>query len=571
MGYTSNLFKKNGYILIFTVLTVLIYFVLYITRIADDNRLTSWQWVFNNANVIEIFPILLAGFIPAYLLSKVSFSGRYSIIFLFFISYVIAALFWKEPEVIVDASRYFTQAKYLEVYGIEKFIREWGRDINVWTDMPLLPFLYGLIFRFFGEVRAYIQIFITFLFAMTVVLTYLIGKDLWDEEIGFSAGLLLLGMPYLLTQVPLMLVDVPAMFFLTLSVFTYIRALKHGGMWLCYSSVAVFLAFFSKYSAWLMLSVLPVIFFVYLKIPLSSKKGISGNERRTMSHRSALVVLAAALLIGVIFWLKYDIFLGQIKLLLDYQQPGLKRWSESFVSTFLFQIHPFITAAALYSIYAAFLKRDLKYLIIIWLLFLAAVLQIKRIRYIIMAFPMLALMASYGLQEIKDRRIIRFISLYAIIFSTSIAFFAYLPFLNSTSPANIKNAGAFLNSLDATDVEAFTVRTGNSDVNPAVSVPILDLFTAKKIRYYYDTGSSRLFSEIEKSPLRFTWEYKNYRYYNGDNKFFAEAGAVVIISDGLGQAIPIDIKQKIKKYRNSASFDVSEGIFRYTPVVKIYY
>ena len=110
--------------------------------------------------------------------------------------------------------------------------------------MPLLPFLYGLIFRFFGEVRAYIQIFITFLFAMTVVLTYLIGKDLWDEEIGFSAGLLLLGMPYLLTQVPLMLIDVPAMFFLTLSVFTYIRALKHGGMWLCFSSVAVFLAFF---------------------------------------------------------------------------------------------------------------------------------------------------------------------------------------------------------------------------------------------------------------------------------------------------------------------------------------
>ena len=315
MGYTSNLFKKNGYILIFTVLTVLIYFVLYITRIADDNRLTSWQWVFNNANVIEIFPILLAGFIPAYLLSKVSFSGRYSIIFLFFISYVIAALFWKEPDVIVDASRYFTQAKYLEVYGIEKFIREWGRDINVWTDMPLLPFLYGLIFRFFGEVRAYIQIFITFLFAMTVVLTYLIGKDLWDEEIGFSAGLLLLGMPYLLTQVPLMLVDVPAMFFLTLSVFTYIRALKHGGMWLCYSSVAVFLAFFSKYSAWLMLSVLPVIFFVYLKNPLSSKKGILGYEQRTMSHRSALVVLAAALLIGVIFWFKYDIFLGQIKLL----------------------------------------------------------------------------------------------------------------------------------------------------------------------------------------------------------------------------------------------------------------
>jgi 4-amino-4-deoxy-L-arabinose transferase-like glycosyltransferase len=571
MSYTSNLFKKNGNILIFTVLTVLIYFVLYITRIADDNRLTSWQWVFNNANVIEIFPILLAGFIPAYLFSRVSFFERHPVICLFSLSYIIAALFWREPEVIVDASRYFTQAKYLEVYGIEKFIKEWGRDINVWTDMPLMPFLYGLIFRFFGEVRAYIQIFITFLFAMTVVLTYLIGKDLWDEEIGFSAGLLLLGMPYLLTQAPLMLVDVPAMFFLTLSVFTYIRSLKHGGMWLCFSSVAVFLAFFSKYSAWLMLSVLLIVFFVFLKISLHPQKGDSGNRWRTISYRTALITSAAALLIGVVFWYKSDVFMSQIGLLLDYQRPGLRRWSESFISTFFFQTNLFIAAAALYSAYAAFKKRDLKYLVIIWLIFLVTILQIKRIRYIIMAFPMLALMASYGLQEIKDKRIVKFMSFYVVVFSVIVAFFAYLPFLNSTSQANIKNAGAFLNSLSATDVEVFTVRTGNSDVNPAVSVPLLDLFTAKKIRYYYNGSSSLPFNDVEKSPLRFTWELKNYRYYNGDNNFFAEAGAVVIISDGLGQVIPFDIKQKIKKYRNSASFDVSEGIFRYTPVVKIYY
>jgi len=565
--------RIDSNIFVISLLMLLSFIVLFICRIADDNRLTSWQWVFNNANVIEIFPVLLAGFIPAYFLSKVSFPERYYSVFLFSISYVIAALFWKEPEVIVDASRYFTQAKYLEVYGIDKFIKEWGIDINVWTDMPLLPFLYGLIFRFFGEVRVYIQIFITFLFAGTVVLTYLIGKDLWDEEIGFLAGLLLLGMPYLLTQVPLMLVDVPTMFFLTLAVFTYIRALKQGGLWLCYSSVAVFLAFYSKYSAWLMLSVLLIIFFVYLKNPLSSEKGITGSERITISRRSALIAITAALLIGVVFWLKFDIFSGQIKLLLDYQQPGLKRWSESFVSTFLFQIHPFITAAALYSIYAAFLKKDLKYLIIIWLLFLAAVFQIRRIRYIIMIFPMLALMASYGLQEIKDRRLIKFISFYLIFFSVSIAFFAYLPFLNSTSPANIRNAGIFLNTLDVTDVEVFAVRTGNSDVNPAVAVPILDLFTEKKIRYYYDTGSSRLLSEIEKSPLRFTWEYKNPKYYIGGNgKEDADIKkAVVVITESSEQPLPQEVEQKIRGCRNAEAFKISEGIFKYQTIVNVYF
>ncbi|MDP2276669.1 MAG: glycosyltransferase family 39 protein, partial [Nitrospirota bacterium] len=383
MGNTFNLLKKNGYILIFSILTILTYFVLFAARTADDNRLISWQWVFDGANTTEIFLILLAGFIPAYIFSRVSFFERYPVICLFSLSYVIAALFWGEPEVIVDASRYFTQAKYLEVYGMEEFIKEWGKDIYVWTDMPLMPFLYGLIFKFFGEVRFYIQIFTTFLFAMTVVLTYLIGKELWSEEVGFSAGLLLLGMPYLLTQVPLMLIDVPAMFFLTLSVFTYIRALKHGGMWLCFSSVALFLAFFSKYSAWLMLSVLLIVFFVYLKISLHPQKGDSGNRWRTISYRTALITSAAALLIGVVFWYKSDVLVSQIRLLLDYQRPGLRRWSESFISTFFFQTNLFIAAAALYSAYAAFKKRDLKYLVIIWLIFLVAVLQIKRIRYII--------------------------------------------------------------------------------------------------------------------------------------------------------------------------------------------
>jgi 4-amino-4-deoxy-L-arabinose transferase-like glycosyltransferase len=264
MGNTFNLLKKNGYILIFSILTILTYFVLFAARTADDNRLTSWQWTFNSVNITEIFLILLAGLIPAYLFSRVSFFERYPVICLFSLSYIIAALFWGAPEVIVDTSRYFTQAKYLEVYGIERFIKEWGKDIYVWTDMPLMPFLYGLIFKFFWEIRLYIQIFTTLLFAVTVVLTYLIGKELWSEEVGFFGGLFLLGMPYLLTQSPLMLVDIPTTFFLTLSVFTCIKALNRGGMWIGFSSIAIFLAFFSKYSTWPMLSVLVVIFVVYL-------------------------------------------------------------------------------------------------------------------------------------------------------------------------------------------------------------------------------------------------------------------------------------------------------------------
>jgi 4-amino-4-deoxy-L-arabinose transferase-like glycosyltransferase len=132
----------------------------------------------------------------------------------------------------VDTSRYFTQAKHLEMYGIKYFMHEWGKGISAWTDLPLISFFYGLIFKFFGESRIYIQIFTTFLFSMTCVITFFIGKTLWDEETGFLAGLLLLGTPYLFSQIPLMLIDVPTMLFLTLSVFTYIRAIEKGGIWI---------------------------------------------------------------------------------------------------------------------------------------------------------------------------------------------------------------------------------------------------------------------------------------------------------------------------------------------------
>jgi hypothetical protein len=91
----------------------------------------------------------------------------------------------------VDASRYFTQAKHLELYGVKYFVSEWGKDINAWTDMPLVPFLYGVVFSIFGETRIYIQILNTTFFSLTAVLTFELGKILWDEETGFFAGVLL--------------------------------------------------------------------------------------------------------------------------------------------------------------------------------------------------------------------------------------------------------------------------------------------------------------------------------------------------------------------------------------------
>ena len=545
--------------------SLFLYLVLFFARALDDNRSISWADVFTVADPVRVFLFLALCILAAWALSRLSLLERYPSLFLFFSSFMLTAPFWSGPEIIVDASRYFAQAKHLELYGVGFFLREWGRDIAIWTDMPVVPFFYGLIFKFFGENRLYIQIFTTLLFSLSTVLTYLIGKKLWDADTGFYAGMLLLGIPYLYTQIPLMLVDVSAMFFLLLAILFFLTALENGRILsILLSSVAITLAFYSKYSMGMMLSVLPVLALTY-------RSSLPGLRTSAYMGRVFAVFLTSAFLIGMVFVYKFGPMSEQLSLLLSYQKPGLRRWGESFISTFFFQIHPMITMAAGYSVYAAFKRKDIRYTGVLWLLVLVIVFQIRRIRYIIMVFPMLALMASYGLQQIRQKELIRFISLSIVAFSFAVGAFAYLPFLQKNSASNLMNAGKYLDSLGMAEAEVFTVLSENSFVNPAVAVPVLDLFTKTELHYNYAGEKPSSGADMSRSPLRFSWEYKNPKYYKLAEKTDGTAPAVVIISDGAVKEIPAEIKQKITGLSKNASFVTTDNIYEYQTVVTVYY
>ncbi|MDA8241615.1 MAG: glycosyltransferase family 39 protein [Nitrospiraceae bacterium] len=556
---------KQLSLLFISGLTLLAYLALYHARSLDDDRLTGWGWCFHGGVAVSVFAAVAVGTVVSYLFAAAQMRIRYKPAVLFVLAFAASSFFWPEPEVIVDASRYFTQAKHLELYGIRYFLEEWGREIEVWTDMPLVPFLYGVIFRVFGEVRVYVQMFTSVLFASSVVLTYLAGKELWDEEVGFYGGLFLLGTPYLYTQVPLMLVDIPSTFFLILAVYLVIRALKRGGATVLFAGFAIFLAFFSKYSTWLMLSVIGVIAAVYMTEGPTKNSG-----RRELFSRLGYIVLCAVVPIGVVFLYKFSVFSEQIQLLIAYQKPGLKRWGESFLSTFLFQIHPFVTALALFSVYAAARNKDGKYIIVAWLVVLIVLLQIKRIRYSIMVFPMLSLAASYGLCAIKDAGVRRGIAACAMTSSFAVALLAYLPFLQTVSAVNIKEAGTFLNGTREPNVEVFTLTSAGPPLNPAVSVPLLDIFTDKHIVYDYRNALSPADrAAIAASSLRFTLEYRNPSYYLSGVQPESDA-SVAVISESPHDPLPPEIGEKLTGYRLVRSFGSSERIFRYQTSVRIY-
>ncbi len=536
----------------------------YYFRKFDDNTFTSWHMIFGAISPPNYSLVFLGCVLSALILFRIRFPLPRAL-FLFLACFIATAFFWSTPEVNVSASRYVTQAKHLELYGIPYFFKEWGHGIQAWMDEPAVPFFDGVIFRIFGESRIYIQLFTALLFGMTSVVTYWIGKTLWDEDTGFYAGILLLGIPYLVIQTPLMLLDVHTMFFLTLAIYFYIRAVEAGGIGSAIAAAcAIFVASFCKYSVWPMLSVLPVISLVYY-----FRK--EGDLRRDVLKTTLCVFLLSLLLIGVPILLKLDVVVGQIKLLFGFQRPSLGRWTETWASIFLFQINPVITVAAVISILLAVWKRDLKYLVVAWLPLLIVFFHLKRVRYILPVFPMLTLMAAQGLCALRNSDLRKMIAISVIITSLATCFFLFLPFLKQCSAVNLKNAGQFLDTLDVGAVEVVTIPQKNYPVNPSVAVPLFDLSTHKRIFYHYVPGASTPDEDYHTSRSRDSWEYVNPAYYSGDAQAATGRKAIVVIAAGLHDKIPPELNPAIGAMHHEKAFSTNIPFFYNQTIVTIYW
>lgn len=538
----------------FGALTVLP--ILFILRFLDDNRLTSWQWIFTDGGVGNLYLFIIPAILLAYFFARFDLPEHFPSLFLFLVSFTVSASLWSVPEVILDASRYFIQAKYLAQKGPHYFWQEWGKTIGAWTDLPLVPFLYGMLFKLFGEARIFVQIFNSMLFSLTAVLVCRVGTLLWDDKTGFHAGLLFLAIPYLPTQVPLLLVDIATMFFLVLAIYTYLLALIRGGTLRCCSSgAAIFLAFFSKYSTWLMLGILPLITLVHL----------DKNHTRIM-QRSIFIALLAVLSVSTIFLLKIEVFVEQIHLLRTYQAEGLKRWQEGYISSFFFQIYPFVSLAALWGAIRAIMKKEYRFLVAAWFAIFVFLLQVKRMRYMVPLLPLLPLMAAYGLQDIQDERLKRFACYVCLLSSLVILFAAYKPFLQRTSMNNLLEAGRYLDTLPEKSFSVLCLEQHESSGSTYAALPILDLHTRKNLRSQTQWPAITEHPDFLQTSLRFSWELPQPSFYmpvvpNGTKP------RVVIASQDL-EELP-SIPGITTKFSPLKKFNKQTGVFRYKTLVTI--
>jgi hypothetical protein len=535
---------------------------LFVFRHIDDNRLVSWQWVYGAHDLWWLLLALVLALPFAYLLASLSWTGRGAPALLGVTAFAFSTLFWSAPETIVDAARYFAQAKFLEQHGFAAFLAQWGHEVPAWTDLPLIPFLYGVAFSVVGETRIAIQGLTALLFAGTVVLTFRIGATLWDRATGATAAVLLLAMPYLWTQLPLMLVDVPTMFFLTLAVAVLIAAIERGGVALLAAAImALAAALLAKYSAWLVLAVLPALLFHRARFGAPM-----------VLARAAVVALGALMLVGGFLLWKADVIAGQLSLLWSYQIPALGRWEESLASTFLFQIHPFIAVAALAAVAIAIRRRDTRLLIPGVLVLAVLALEIKRARYVIIILPMLALVAANGLGIVRETMTRRFVAAGAVATSLIVAVGGYLPFLHSTSAANLARAGTVLDTLTADSLEVVVLPALRSTVNPAIAVPILDLHTRMRLVYRADLSQSPRpnAAGLALSPVRFTWELPVAAFHAMATHDALHDHPVAVILSAPDQPLPWAVVQRLAGYRLAGEFLGADKVFHHQTLVRIY-
>lgn len=549
--------SRVEHVLLVLVAFALVLPLLHVARAADGNTFTSWRWTSTGPRTFRLVLVLLPALLAAAVAARVSLRVRAAPVLVACLAGAAVIPLWAEPETILDASRYLVQATHLERYGTAFFLREWGRGIEAWTDLPLVPFLYGLVLRAGGETRAFLQALDTILFAATVLLTSRIGRALWDDEAGLNAALLLAGVPFLLVSVPLLLVDVPAMFFLTLFAWTSIAAVRIGGaarVAACAAAAAA--AALTKYSLW------PLVLATSAAIAVAA-----GGERGRGAARMGAALLLAGLAVGAVIAVRPDVFLHQVRLLATFQGPGLGRWREGLLSAFLFQAHPLVFTLALLGVARAAAARDRRFALAGAALLLAIPIASTRMRYALPLLPLVVLASSQGLAVVKDRGARRLVSLCVVASALVVAYGAYLPFLRGTSLANLASAGVYLDALPDPAVEVRVVPQRRSSGSTAAAIPLLAYATRKRIvcpdawPVRGEDGATRT------SPLRFTWEMSRPSFYSAASApaGAGEAATVVVLSgEPPGEeALPRGLRER-------ARFTATSGVFEYRTFVTVY-
>lgn len=107
---------------------------------------------------------------------------------------------------------------------------EWSRrlDWSYYSKGPVIAWLIRISTFFLGNTVLGVRAFAVLLSALSSILLFRLGKELYDEKTGLASALLLQAIPLFSVFGILLTIDAPFIFFWTLSLYIFQRLIRHG-------------------------------------------------------------------------------------------------------------------------------------------------------------------------------------------------------------------------------------------------------------------------------------------------------------------------------------------------------
>lgn len=139
----------------------------------------------------------------------------------------------------------------LNLHGDEAQYWSWAQDLDwgYFTKPPMIAYVIKATTAVCGNGEACVRLSSPLIHAGTGFFTYLIGKTLYDDRVGFWAGLTVLTLPVVTLSSALVSTDVPLLLFWSLALYSFIRVLDGGDTkWTIALGVFIGLGFLAKYA-----------------------------------------------------------------------------------------------------------------------------------------------------------------------------------------------------------------------------------------------------------------------------------------------------------------------------------
>jgi 4-amino-4-deoxy-L-arabinose transferase-like glycosyltransferase len=207
---------------------------------------------------------------------------------------------WADEERSLSVARVVSKEGIASAYETSGWLRT--------RHPPLIPLLYGFVIDLRGDRLFFLRVASTLFFSASLVLTYLVGRELYDRKTGFLASLFFLSFPLSVRLGASAMMDMQLTFFFLLAVYLALHLIKTPSIGLTFAlGITIGLGLLTKYTMVLVYGVLLSLFFFNLRL-------------RNLRPMITTTVLISAGIFAV--WLLYanslGILSGQIEKITNY-------------------------------------------------------------------------------------------------------------------------------------------------------------------------------------------------------------------------------------------------------------